>query len=66
MSPPLAGGLNGVRYTHDLESDIHISHFALDTDFVELKATAAGASAPEITPDQLAEVTAIVARRLGE
>ena len=63
---PLAGGLNGVRYTHDLESDIHISHFALDTDFVELKATAAGASAPEITPDQLAEVTAIVARRLGE
>ncbi len=63
---PLAGGLNGVRYTHDLDSDTHISHFALGTDFVELKATAAGESVPEITPDQLAAVTAIVARRLQE
>lgn len=63
---PLAGGLNGVRYTHDLDSDMHISHFALGTDFVELKATAAGESVPEITPGQLAEITAIVARRLRE
>ena len=63
---PLAGGLNGVRYTHDIPSGMHISHFALGTDFVELKATAAGESVPEITPEQLAEVTAIAARNLGE
>lgn len=63
---PLAGSLNGIRYTHDLESDTHVSHFVVGTDFVELKATAGGARVPAITPSQLAEVTAVVARNLGE
>lgn len=63
---PLAGGLNGVRYTHDLSSAIHVSHFASGVDFVELKAVASLDPTPDITPAQLAEITAIVAARLGE
>ena len=61
---PLAGGLTGVRYTHRHSFDTHVSHFAIGTDFVELKAEAPGERAPGITPAQLATLTAIVARKL--
>ncbi len=62
---PLAGGLNGVRYTHDLNPDTHVSHFARGVDFVELKAAPGLADAPGVTPDQLARLTALVAEHLG-
>ncbi len=61
---PLAGGLNGVRYTHDLDPDVHVSHFAHGVAFVELKATSGFDDAPGVTPDQLAQLTALVASRL--
>ncbi|WP_412067857.1 hypothetical protein [Rubrivirga sp. IMCC43871] len=55
---PLAGGLDGVRYTHDLTPDTHVSHFAQGVDFVELKAAPGLDNAPGVTPDQLADLTA--------